>query len=265
MAAAAAALVTTGLVSCGDESAQPLAFKIGFDGFIQGPPSANPGLTEMTFENVRGTDADMQLIRAEGNRSPAEVTRALTAATRGKPLPDWFHAAGGVGSISRGESATVTQVLEPGVYFAFNTETNGPPSPLDGGKLEVKGEATDDELDGDAKIAAIEYGFEDEGLTSGKTEVLFENKGAQPHHLIASPLIGDATAEEVEAFFKTEKGKPPLSEKGTVSTAVLEGGEGQAVTLDLKPGRYAFYCFITDRQGGPPHALKGMVDEFEVE
>jgi hypothetical protein len=25
------------------------------------------------------------------------------------------------------------------------------------------------------------------------------------------------------------------------------------------------YCFITDREGGPPHAIKGMVDEVEVE
>ena len=33
----------------------------------------------------------------------------------------------------------------------------------------------------------------------------------------------------------------------------------------LGPGRYAAYCFITDRDGGKPHALKGMVDEFEVE
>jgi hypothetical protein len=68
-------------------------------------------------------------------------------------------------------------------------------------------------------------------------EIDFENSGAQPHHLIASPLVGDSTAEEVEKFFKTNKGKRPIGEKGTAATAVLEGGEGQAVTLDLKPGR----------------------------
>ena len=36
-------------------------------------------------------------------------------------------------------------------------------------------------------------------------------------------------------------------------------------TLDLEPGRYVLYCFITDREGGPPHAFKGMIDEVEVE
>jgi len=85
----------------------------------------------------------------------------------------------------------------------------------------------------------------------------------QPHHLLVSRLIGDSTAADVERFFKTEKGKPPLREEGQ-ATAVIEGGEGQTATFDLEPGRYAFYCFISDRQGGPPHAFKGMIDEVEV-
>ena len=45
---------------------------------------------------------------------------------------------------------------------------------------------------------------------------------------------------------------------------MIEGGETQLIDLDLKPGRYALFCLITDRLGGPPHALKGMVDEFEI-
>ena len=69
---------------------------------------------------------------------------------------------------------------------------------------------------------------------------------------------------DVEKAFKSEKGKPPIEEEGSSDSAVIEGGETQLIDLDLKPGRYAFYCFITDRQGGPPHALKGMVDEFEI-
>jgi hypothetical protein len=157
----------------------------------------------------------------------------------------------------------VTQVLEPGTYYAFNTEA-GLPDPKSVPALEVTGEESSDEVDGEATVSAAEYVFEAEELPSGEVEIDFENVGVQPHHLLASPIEGNATAEEIETFFKTEKGRPPLSEKGSVSTAVIEGGEGQAVTLDLKPGRYAFYCFISDRQGGPPHALKGMVDEIEV-
>jgi hypothetical protein len=260
----AAGLVTAGVAACGDESEQSLTFTVGADGFIQGPSSAEPGLTEIAFENAAEQDVDMQLIWVEGDRSPAEVIRALGAAVKGKPLPDWFFAAGGVGLTSPGESRTVTQVLKPGDYFALNTETDGPPEVDDVGRFEVNGDGADDEVEGDATVSAFEYGFETDGLSEG-SEIVFENKGAQPHHLLASPLVGDSTADDVESFFKTEKGKPPFREEGGQTTAVIEGGESQLVPLDLKAGRYVLLCFISDRQGGPPHAFKGMVGEVEVE
>jgi hypothetical protein len=33
----------------------------------------------------------------------------------------------------------------------------------------------------------------------------------------------------------------------------------------LKPGKYALYCFISDRKGGPPHITKGTISEATVE
>jgi hypothetical protein len=128
----------------------------------------------------------------------------------------------------------------------------------------VTGEESDEVVEGDATVTAGEYVFSsEEPLPSGTSEIVFDNIGAQPHHLLASKLEGDATAEDALTFFKTEKGKPPLSEE-TQATSVIEGGEAQKVSLDLQPGRYAFYCFITDREGGPPHVFKGMVSEIEV-
>lgn len=269
LAACVAALAVFAFAACGDEEEQTLTYTVTDQGkgtAIEGPTSADTGLAEITFRNEGKGESDLQLIRVEGDHSADEVVEGLEKAIKGKPFPDWFFAGGGIGTTRPGESQSVTQVLSPGTYYAFDTEgSQGPPDPNALSALEVSGDEADDEIEADATVSAIEYGFEAEEVPSGKVEIEFENAGAQPHHLIASPLVGDATAEEVEEFFKSEKGKPPLSEKGTVSTAVLEGGEGQAVTLDLKPGRYAFYCFITDREGGPPHALKGMVDEFDVQ
>jgi hypothetical protein len=262
---AATALLGAAIAACGSEdSEQSLTFKLGSDGFVQGPAAADPGLTEIEFKNESGQEGDLQLIRVQGDRAPAEVSRAITATVQGKPLPDWFLAAGGVGAIASGESAKVTQSLEPGHYFALNTETKGPPEPNDIGRFEVEGEASEDEVEADQTVSAFDYGFEAEGLTSGTDEVAFENTGAQPHHIVYAPLAGDATAEDVARFFKNEKGKPPFDEKEVRSTAVTEGGETQLVELDLKKGRYVLMCFITDRKGGPPHVAKGMVDEVEV-
>jgi len=266
---ALAALTGFGLTACGsEEKTQSLTFTISSDGKatkISGPDSAGTGLAEITLKNDGKAAGEMQLVRVEGDHSTEDAIKGLSAATQGKPFPDWFFAAGGVGSTAPGKSRTVTQVLEPGTYYAFETESPGQPSPTSVPAVEITGEASDQTVEADETVDAFDYGFKSQQLSSGKTEIAFDNTGAQPHHLLAAPLTGDSTAEDVERAFKSEKGKPPFDEEGFLSTAVLEGGEDQLVTLDLKPGRYVFFCFVTDRQGGPPHALKGMVDEIEVE
>jgi hypothetical protein len=266
---ALAVTVSVGLGACGgDEEAQTLAFTVTQDGKVSkvsGPGSAEAGLAEITLENEGKGESDLQLIRVEGDHSAEEVVEGLDAAINGKAFPEWFFAGGGVGTTVAGNSQTVTQVLEPGTYYAFDTEgSQGPPDAASIPVLEVSGDESDETVEADTTVEAFEYGFEAEELSSGKAEIVFDNTGDQPHHLLASPLVGDSTVEDVERFFKTNKGKPPLEEEGGQTTAVIEGGEGQLITLDLEPGRYALYCFITDRQGGPPHALKGMVDEVEV-
>lgn len=269
---AVAALAAGALVACGesdDASSQKLSFEVTGKQkkatTITAPKSAETGLAEITYKNDSVVPADLQLIRAEGDHTTQEVVNGLASAVEGKPYPDWFFAAGGIGLIDPGESATLTQVLQPGTYYAFDTEGLSVPGKIP--VIKVTGEASDEELSGgDGTVKAGEYVFESEDpLPSGSHQILFENTGVQPHHMIASRLIGEATADEVEEAFKSNKGQPPLSAKYFETTAVIEGGESQLLTLDLAPGRYAFYCFITDRQGGKPHALKGMVDEIEVE
>lgn len=265
-----ALVAATALAACGgsDDDAQKLSYTVESKGksvSITAPEKAEAGPAEITLTNDGEAEADLQLIRVEGDRTPEEVVAGLGKAIQGKAFPEWFFAAGGVGTLGPGETATVEQVLQPGDYYAFNTE-GGPPDAKTAAVTEVTGEESDEEIEGgEATVEAAEYVFNADTLPSGEVEIAFDNIGAQPHHLIASKIKGDATAEEVEKAFKEEKGPPPLEEKGTQATAVLEGGEGQLVTLDLEPGRYALYCFITDRNGGPPHAFKGMIDEVEVE
>jgi hypothetical protein len=268
VACVAVATASVALAACGDEEAQELTFTLttqGKESKLAGPGSAETGLAEITLDNEADREGELQLIRVEGDHSAEEVIEVLGGVVEGKPFPDWFYAGGGVGTTKGGQSQTVTQALMPGTYYAVDLEGEGPPKAANVPAIEVSGEESSEEIEADATVTAVDYAFETDQLPSGEVEIDFDNAGEQPHHLIASPLVGDATAEEVEAFFKTEKGEPPLEEKGTLSTAVLEGGEAQAVSFDLEPGRYAFYCFIADREGGPPHVFKGMVDEVEVE
>jgi plastocyanin len=186
---------------------------------------------------------------------------------QGTALPDWFLTAGGTPIAEGGSSQTVTQVLEPGTYYAFNFEgLQGPPDPKEVLTIDVTGDAGDAELpDAEATVTAEEYSFEAEGLTAGETTLTFENAGQEPHHLIAAPLRPGNTIEDVERFVRTERGRPPVDLEREVQTAALEGGTSQNVTLDFaRPGEYALICFIADREGGPPHALKGMISPASV-
>lgn len=263
-----AATMATVLTACGDsgdgdEDTQTLTFTLqgsGKSSNFTAPKSAETGPAEIKLVNGSKKEGELQLLRVESKRTNQEIANGLKKAIEGKPLPGWFFAGGGVGPVPPGEIGTVTQILEPGTYYAYNAESGSVKT-----KFTVDGEKSDERLEGDPTVEAIDYGFEVDELPVGRTEIAFDNTGAQPHHLLAAPLIGDSTAEDVENYFKTEKGKAPLDEKATQSTAVIEGGESQLVTLDLKPGRYVLFCFVTDRQGGPPHVLKGMVDEVEVE
>jgi hypothetical protein len=133
-------------------------------------------------------------------------------------------------------------------------------------KIVVSGEASDSELpESESTVRAFEYGFEAESLKPGRNQVLFENDGDEPHHVEAFPLLAGSTIEDVKAFVKTEKGKPPVNFDQATVTTILEGGTSQLVTLDMEPGKYALLCFVSDRQGGPPHAVKGMVSPASVE
>jgi hypothetical protein len=268
--AAIAIAATLALAACGDSGgdAQSLSFSLGGEGKavkFSGPESAESGEAEITFDNETKDEAELQLIRVEGDHSAEEVVEGLKDASSGKPFPDWFFAGGGVSTAKPGESKTVTQVLEPGTYYTANVEA-GLPDPESMVAVKVSGEESEDELEADATVRAVEYTFEDEGLEAGENEIAFQNEGAQPHHLIIAPIKDGATIEDVKAAIKSEKGPPPIEEKETQSAvAVVEGGESQLIDVNLKPGRYAFMCFISDRQGGPPHALKGMVKEVDIE
>jgi hypothetical protein len=269
---AIAVLSSATLAACGDdEEAQGLTFTVSGSGKaskIEGPTSADPGLAEITLANEGDKARELQLIRVEGDHSAAEVIEVLGGAQQGKPFPDWFFAGGGLGVTKPGEETVATQVMKPGTYYAFDLQ-EGQPDAKSVPTIEVTGDEEDETLEGDATVTAVdedeEYAFEADALPAGKAEIVFDNEGEEPHHLLIAPIEGDATAEDVETFFKTEKGKPPIAEEGGFETAVIEGGESQLVTTELEPGRYAFFCFISDRDGGKPHALKGMVDEIEVE
>jgi hypothetical protein len=235
-------------------SAQPPEFKV--------PATAPAGAVTITFTNSTKADIDGQLARAEGDHSDEEVLAELNNAKQGKPVAGWFEGAGRVGSTEPGKTDSVTQVLEPGTYYVVGGD-DSPDGALE--KFEVKAGEGAELPATDAEITATEYGFTGEGLNAGPNRVELRNDGKEWHHFLASEMKPDATIEDVRKFLMTEKGELPFASEEGVDSAVMDGGMSQVVNLDLKPGKYAFFCYIADRKGGPPHVVKGMISEVTVE
>jgi hypothetical protein len=233
---------------------------------LDAPESAEAGVTEITMTNEGERPHSGQLIRVEGDHSEEEVLAGLQAASSGKPFPEWFFGGGGTGTAGPGESRTVTQELEPdSTYWVVDDEAPGKPPVA---PIEITGEGSGETLEETAnEVSAVDFGFESDGLTAGEP-ITFKNEGEQPHHMVAMPIVDDeASIEDVATFMETEGkggGKPPVDFEGGSSTSVLEGGTEQVSGVSLDPGRYALVCFISNREGGPPHVTLGMVDEVEV-
>jgi hypothetical protein len=265
LACAISLLAALALAACG-EGVQELSYKADSKGkwlaIVDGPEKAEAGPAKITLDNYADVNADLQLIRVEGEHSRGEVTAAMSRIRNGRPFPKWFIPAGGVGTLIPGITMTVEQVLQPGTYYAFNATTG--PTKLEALTTEVTGEESQEEIEeGEAKITASEYGYEVGAIPASEVaEVNFENVGSQPHHLIVSFLKGDETAADLKRSFETEENIKP---EPSFLSAILEPGESQLVKLKMWPGRFAFYCVLSDREGGLPHVFKGMIEEVEVE
>ncbi len=275
-----AVLACAGLTACGDDDdggggdggttaadTAPAQLTIALTGralTVDGEPEA--GLTEIAFRNDGRGEHEAQLIRVDGDRSEAEVLRQFAATGEGRPTPDWLRAAGGAGPAAAGEEVSSTQVLEPGTYYAIDTAGGRRPAYA---SFEVTGEASDAELPAaDATVTAEDFSFEATGLRAGTNEVTFDNAGREIHHVIAFPLAEGRTADDFRRFVATDGrggGPPPVDFEGGASSSAFDGGTSGNVTLRLRRGNYVLVCFISNRAGGPPHALIGMIDEVTVQ
>jgi len=297
MLAAVLGLVPFALASCGGDdeprgggsaaSTQPTTMSIttsdveGGRFSMRAPESVKGGLVKIVFRNAGKIPHEAQLLRLDGNRTAQEAVKIL--ASEDTRTPSWLHGAGGVGAVDPGQQATATTNLPAGRYAVVDMgggPEEGPPPVTRGALAEFRvtaGRAA--ELPATpARIVAKDEGEHEEGgehkhafqvtgLKAGSNTVLFDNRSDQLHHAIVMPILPGKTFAEIKKAFASEgppSGPPPVDLENIVTTAVLDGQTKQVVEMQLKPGRYVIACFVSDRDGGKPHAVEGMVDELMI-
>ena len=270
---------SVGLTACGNEvedkqaAAAPTrlvvtATEAGKQLRLSVPKSVSAGLVTVELTNTGKAFHEAQLVRLDRGHTPQDAMKVIAA--EGAPSPGWIHAAGGTGPAAPGGKRSATQRLRPGNYIVYDAPFQNEGQGLKFGlaTFKVEGKAADGvELPtAAATIEAYEYGFRVSGLTTGTNTIEFSNTGREPHHVIAVPYKPGATLADVRKAFMSEGGgEAPLDYENTSYTARIAGGTKQITELALdKPGRYALLCFVSDRNGGPPHVAQGMIAEIMV-
>ena len=222
------------------------------------PRSVPAGLVTLTLKNKGEEPYKAQLWRILDDHS---VKAALAVRRR---LPEWLVSAGGVAVTEPGKTSSAVQRLGPGRYYV--ADTRGRPGKV--APFTVVGEEGEADLpDTDASIVYREYSFSATGVEAGTNSIEFHNEGLEPHHAVIAPVRRGASVRELRQFLRG-KGTIPVGEiaklDGAAETAVIEQGQRQVVDFELKRGKYALLCFVSDRKGGDSHVVKGMVDELTV-
>jgi hypothetical protein len=242
---------------------------------FQVPKSAKGGLVDLSFRNKGKAPHGVQFVQYTGDHSAAEALKQV--ASNSNKVPGWLRAQGGTAAIAGGKSTTASFNLAPGNYVVVDTAAfgggpgSGPPATAvmkftsgDTGDLPGTPATVDADRTGKDK-----YAWKISGLKAGENQITFNSKGSDALHLIAAvPVKGKAPslAKLKSDFAKSGNGPPPpyLDISKFQSSAIIDGGKSQTLSLNLPAGQYVFFCPLTDRDGGKPHDQEGLLQTVTV-
>jgi hypothetical protein len=281
LTAAAVGALALAIAGCGDSgSSDPTKVAVNVtengkgDYTVAVPKEIEGGAVDLTLDNSKNqAPHDAQLVRLEGGHTYAEAAPILNSDAP-QEIPDWIQGYGGIGETSPGQTGTSTVKLDEGHYVLQDDAENGAKAPPYT-EFDVKDTNDADLPDTDAKVIAAttdsgdpahEYEWQTEGLKAGVNKITFDAQGDKALHvLVAAPINGNATIDQVAQELDSNGPPKSIDFEASNSTSVIDGGKQEVTTLDLKPGRYAFICFLPDRdEPDKPHFKQGLLKEVTI-
>lgn len=262
--------------------------------FEDAPEEIAAGVVALSFDNQGKIDHEATFVEI-GDTPLDQFLEDFPPVLEGGPFPEYAEHVAAPLEVPGGESAEVTFTLAEGTYALFCTLTGDAdaPPPAEGEEGEEgaphftlgmaqtitvgpAGEVTDlPEADG--SITAKDYTFEPD-IEAGDTTINFVNDGPAQVHFASVSVFPEgtdvATAEEsFAALLASEEGAPPpegaVEPEDFAFSGIFSAGLGSQFTVPggFESGRtYLLACFISDRAGGPPHAIGNqMYKAFTVE
>jgi hypothetical protein len=270
-------IAVTGLLAAGcgsgsNDTPTNLSLSISEQGksaAFKNPSSAEGGLVTVKLTNKGRAPHGVQFIQYTGNHTMADVLKQL--GSNSSKIPSWVKLPGGIGSIPGGQTGRATLNLPQGNYVLVDAAALGGPSsgrPATAG-IKLTGGSSGDLPSTAAQVSADrtgkdKYKWDISGLEAGSNQITFDSKGEDAVHLIAAaPVKGKAPPlGQIKKDLASNGPPPPYIDVSAIqTTALLDGGDSQTLSLDLKkPGQYVFFCPLTDRDGkGKPHDQEGLL------
>ena len=272
------ALVAAGCGGGGSDQPTKVDVKVTEQGkgqyAVQVPKEIEGGAVQLTLDNA-GNKAphSAQLVQLQGGHTFAEAAPIISS-NKPQPIPDWIRGYGGIGQVAPGQTGTTTVKLDEGHYVLVDDAENGAKQPAHT-EFDVKSTNNADLPSTDAKVTAAttgqkdpQYQWESSGLKAGNNTITFDSQGDKALHiLVAVPVKGNPTDDQLKKEFESNSGPPPtnLDVQHAAQTEVLDGGKQEVTNLHLSAGKYAFVCFLTDRdEPNKPHFTEGLLKQVTI-
>ncbi len=163
----------------------------------------------------------------------------------------------GGASASRDKAGKLAVDLEPGTYYAVDSNKTGSPWL----QLSVGGVDTGASMKVDATLTAVDSTkwAKRPAAIPRNGWLRFRNRADQNHFVIMVKLLPGKTLDDFAAFLEKESGPPPVDFRSGLDSGVLSPGHDMAMKYRLPKGNYVLTCFWPDASmGGMPHAFMGM-------
>src|SRR2546429_6566667 len=215
------------------------------------PDTIRAGLTTFRLVNQGKELHHASLVRLGAGKSAADFQAGLAAALQSHaPPPAWMAFVGGPNAVTVGDTATATQVVEPGSYVlvCWIPSLDGTPHVMKGmlhpPVVTASAAPVPPAPPADVTITLTDYDFQlSQPLTARSHAVRADNVGAQGHEGVIAALAPGKTLHD---FIAWEQG----GEKGPLPTGQWLGGvtpleprAASPVPAAPPPGRPLPLCF----------------------
>jgi uncharacterized cupredoxin-like copper-binding protein len=240
------------------------AREFGFDG----PTRLPAGQTTVRLRNRGKEPHQLQFLKLEEGKSPADLSAALKSGSQA--VPSWAKHMGGPNGVGAGGVSEATLYLEPGSYVIICSVPGKQHQSHAALGMQKALRVTDTrpappEFQGNVHMAMFDYEFVVvQPLRKGRHSFYVINRGSQTHQASFVRLNPGASAEDVLTALKQDK---PSRLPGTLIGGMsgLEPGREGTFRTELTPGRYAIMCLFSNSPVHEWHAAKGMVMNFTIE